>query len=111
MDALDGLDNISRKTYQRCDASVEQVVRDLKSAEGFGKHNVDQPTSVNSMANIKVGDICANDQQVITEKNDTLLLLFVEGNRLPTSLSHLRRASLFSTENLICIRRPNIVLQ
>ncbi|KAL6289873.1 hypothetical protein ACE6H2_007383 [Prunus campanulata] len=42
-------------------------------------------------------------------KNNTTLLLFVEG--IPTNLGHLRHMSMFSAENLMCMRRPNVVLQ
>lgn len=73
--------------------------------------DADEATSVNKdTANIKVGDIYANDQQVIMGKNDTPHLILTEGNRLPASLGHLQHASMSRTENIMCIRRPNVVL-
>ncbi|CAL9004977.1 unnamed protein product, partial [Prunus brigantina] len=80
VDASNGLDNITRKAYKRRDASVKQVVKNLKLVEGFCEHDTDRATGVNQdTPNIEVGDVCPNDERVVMGKDDATLLL-AEGN-------------------------------
>ena len=84
MDASNGLNVITRKAHKRCDASVEQVSKDLEFVESVSEHDTNRTTDVDQDApNIKVGDVSSNDQWVVMGEDDTTLLL-TEGNRGPT---------------------------
>ncbi|CAL2240565.1 unnamed protein product [Prunus armeniaca] len=46
MNASNGLDHLTRKAHKGCNASVEQVRRDLELVESISKHHTDRAASV-----------------------------------------------------------------
>ncbi|CAL8175001.1 unnamed protein product [Prunus armeniaca] len=80
MDASNGLDNITGKAHQGCDASVKQVRRDLELVESISKHHTDRAAIVHQdTPNIKVRNVDADNDWVIVGENDTTLLFLAEG--------------------------------
>lgn len=110
MDTSNELDNIARKAHKRHDASVKQVLRDLKFIEGLYEHDGDRATYVHQdTSDIEVGDVCSNDQLVVMRKDDATLL-FAKGNRVPAYFGHFQHAPTLDTEDLMLVGKLGIIL-
>ena len=111
MDASNGLNVITRKAHKRCDASVEQVSKDLEFVESVSEHDTNRTTDVDEDApDIKVGDVCPNDQRVVMGVDDTILFFLAKSNGGPAIPRGLRHAPMLSAEDLMCVGRPVIML-
>ncbi|CAL9010610.1 unnamed protein product [Prunus brigantina] len=65
MDASNGLDNITREAHQGCDASIEQMSRDLELVEIISKRHTNRAASVHQdTPNVEVGNIRIDNEWV-----------------------------------------------
>ncbi|CAL8155439.1 unnamed protein product [Prunus armeniaca] len=90
VDALNGLNEIARETHKKLDGSIKQVVRDMKFIERFCEHDTHRVTSVNKDTfDIKVRNVCLNNQRIIMGKDGDMLLFLAEDNGVLTCSRHL----------------------
>ncbi|KAI5332079.1 hypothetical protein L3X38_022207 [Prunus dulcis] len=110
MDASNWLENITREAHKGCDASVEQMSRDLELVESISKHDTDRVASVHQdTPNVEVRNVCVDNEWVIMGENNTTFLFLAEGNWGPARFLHLRQAFLLGAEDLVIIGGANIM--